>query len=96
MRKHVELLVWIRSICLCSVVDIGWIVFFRFREIQRGIKERIINRFLWVNLCTGYCDNNKVGVTFWKFAKTLVQNWETNLTRVKDTEMNVKMRVSCD
>ena len=51
---------------------------------------------LWVNLYTGYWDNNKIGVTFWKFAKTLVQNWEMNLTRIKDIEMKVKMRVSCD
>ena len=35
-------------------------------------------------------------VTFWKFAKILVQNWEMNLTWIKDTEMIVMMRVSCD
>ena len=36
--------------------------------------------FLWVNLCTGYCDNNNVVVTFWKFVKVLVRNWEMKLT----------------
>ena len=55
-----------------------------------------VGRFLWVNLWKGYCDSNKVVVTFWKFTKILVQNWEMNLTWIKDTEMIVMTRVSCD
>ena len=55
-----------------------------------------VGRFLWVNLWKGYCDINKVVVTFWKFTKILVQNWEMNLTWIIDTEMIVMTRVSCD
>ena len=51
---------------------------------------------LWVNLWKCYCDSNKVVVTFWKFTKILVQNWEMNLTWIIDTEMIVMTRVSCD
>ena len=39
------------------------------REIQRGIKERIINCFSLVNLFTGFGDSYKVVVAFWKFVK---------------------------
>ena len=59
-------------------------------------RNRTVGRLFWVNLYTGFWDNNKIGVTFWKLAKALVQNWEMKLTRIKDTEMNVKMKVSCD
>ena len=52
--------------------------------------------FLWVNLWKGYCDSNKVVVTFWKFTKILVQNWEMNLTWIKGTEIIVMTRCSCD
>jgi hypothetical protein len=59
-------------------------------------RDMTVGCFLWVNLCKGYCDSNKVVVTFWKFTRILVQNWELNLTWIIDTEMIVMTRVSCD
>ena len=35
-----------------------------------------VGRVLLVNLWKGYCDSNKVVVTFWKFLKTLGTEWK--------------------
>ena len=59
-------------------------------------RDMTVGRFLWVNLCKGYCDSNKVVVTFWKFTKILVQNCEMNLTGINRTEILVMTRCLCD